>query len=124
MACTSSPPAYAHVFSGQLPKTPLTELDTEDDLSQLHTKYWGVSIDQDESEWVGKREQLPEIDESEVVRGCFALDLDVNGFTVSNLWICKDYIRIYNHCDHYCKGTRNKRNQHLAPSVVITGQPG
>jgi len=124
MASTSSPPAYAYVFSDILSKTPLIELDAKDHLSKLHSKYWGVGIDQDESEWVGTHEQLPEIDDSEVVRGCFALNLDISGLMVSKLWVRKDYIRIYDHCDHYYEDIRNKQNQHLASSVVITGQPG
>lgn len=61
-------------------------------------------------------------DESEVVRGCFALDLDNVGFAISKLWVRKDYLRIYDHCDSHCEDIR--RLEHLRPSVVITGQPG
>jgi len=104
--------------------TPLLELGVENKLSQLHTKHWGKGIDQDESKWAGQHELLPEIDESEVVRGCFALDLDVNSFRVSKLWVRKDYIRIYDHCDQYYEVTCNEQNQHPAPTVIITGQPG
>ena len=125
MASASTyPPAYAYVFSDTLPHTPLIELDAAHCLSQLHTKYWGVGTDQGETEWVGKHEQLLEIDESEVVRGCFALNLDVSCLMISKLWVCKDYIQIYDHCDQYCKDTYNKQNQHLLSSVIITGQPG
>ena len=121
----SSPsPAYVCVFPFELPVPPLQKLDVKSSCSRLHTKYWGKGIDQDESKWVGKRAQLPDIDESEVVRGCFPLDLDVDGFMVSKLWVRKDYIRIYDYCISHCEDTRNDQDQHLAPSVVITGHPG
>jgi len=122
MASTSSP-AYAYVFSSQLPNPPLLQLDVENNLSKLHTKHWGRDIGAEESKWLGKCE-LPDIDESEVVQGCFSLDLDVKGFGVSKLWVRKDYIRIYDHCSSYCENTLNDPNQHLAPSAIITGQPG
>jgi len=124
MASTSSP-AYAYVFSHRLlPDPPLSKLGVGHDLSRLHTKHWGRSIDEDESKWVGTHKQLPDIDESEVVRGCFALHLDVGGFNISKLWVRKDYIRIYDHCSSYCESTRNDPDEHLPPSAVITGQPG
>ena len=47
------PNPYAYVFGDGLPMPPLTKLDDTRDLSVVYTMYWGVSIDQDECEWVG-----------------------------------------------------------------------
>ena len=124
MASTSSL-AYAYVFSPELPVPSLSKLSVGHHFSKLHTKHWGRSIDADESKWLGKS-QLPDIDESEVVQGCFILDLDVKGFGVSELWVRKDYIRIYDHCSSHCENIRvlNIQDEHCPPSAVITGQPG
>lgn len=116
------PPPYAYAFLCELPSPPLLKKDDETHLSMFHAKYWGVSIDQDESTWVGAHGQLMAIEGSEVVRGCFALDLDSNYFTTSKLWVRRDYLRIYDRCDSHYEHIRN--NGHLSPSVVITGQPG
>ena len=59
----------------------------------FHAKYWGVGVEQDESKWVGAHSQLMDTSNSEVVRGCFALalDLDDDSLAPSKLWIRKDY---------------------------------
>ena len=66
--------------------------------------------------------QLMDTSNSEVVRGCVALDLDDDTLAPSKLWIRKDYLRIYDFCERRYKYIRN--NLHQAPSVVVTGQPG
>jgi len=120
------PPPYAYVFYN-LPKPPLTKLDDEGDLSVLHAKFWGVSIDQDERAWVEAHGQLMENDGSEVVQGCFALDLHIRRLMVSKLWVRKDYWRIYDHCRSHCESVLTAReNGFLSrpPIAIITGQPG
>lgn len=124
MAHSSS---YTDVFLSQsdLPNPPFQKIDQDARLSRFHTKYWNESIDQDESKWVQAHTklthtELTDTDESEVVRGCFRLDLG-HHFD-SKLWVRKDYIRIYDYCVNRYEHVRNKLRK--APSVVITGQPG
>ena len=76
------PPAYAYVFCNRrLPRPPLQKQGDDTDVSELHAKYWGVSINQEESEWVDVHGELVENDPdgSEVVRGCFTLDFPSHG---------------------------------------------
>ena len=114
-------PPYANVFL-YLPDPPFLKMDDGARLSVFHAKYWGVGIEQDESKWVGAHSQLMDTSNSEVVRGCFALDLDDDSLAPSKIWIRKDYLRIYDFCERRCEYIRD--NLHLAPSVVVTGQPG
>jgi hypothetical protein len=118
-------PAYAYVFRNRkLPRPPLQKQGDDTYVSELHAKFWGVSINQDESEWVGAHGELAENDPegSEVVRGCFTLDFPSKGCTVSQLWVRKDYLRIYDSCDNHCQRALDKDS--LPPIAVITGQPG
>ena len=119
------PPSYAYVFRNRkLPRPPLQRQDDDTYVSELHAKYWGVSINQDESEWVASHGELVENDPdgSEVVRGCFTLNFLSGGRTVSQLWVRKDYLRIYDSCDHHCQFALDKET--LSPTAIITGQPG
>jgi hypothetical protein len=93
-------------------------------LSDLHAKFWGVDIHEDEVKWLTTQPegQRMDVDGSEVGPGCFALDLKIRKLLVSRLWIRKDYIRIYDECKDYYEsppdGVPRPR------SVVVTGQPG
>ena len=114
---------YASVFQVALPRPPLLKLDDEERLSVFHAKYWGVNIDQDAPKWIGAQgQQLMAVDRSEVVEGCFTLDLDNNYFAASKLWVRKDYFRIYDRCDSHYEDVRNRLR--MRPSAIITGQPG
>ena len=123
------PPAYAYVFRDhRLPCPPLQKQDDKTDVSQLHAKYWGVSINQDESEWVDAHGELAENDPdgSEVVWGCFALKfLPSDGCLapMKDIWVRKDYLRIYDGCDNHCQRCWGDRRL-LSPTAIITGQPG
>ena len=110
-------PAYADVYYDVLPDPPLVKMDVIDDLSKLHSQYWSKNINADDQ----TSEQLPDVDESEVVRGCFTLTIRLPGKDkdFSKLWVRKDYIRIYDHCEGY--GTKIR---HKPPSAIISGQPG
>ena len=82
MSMEPPPPAYAYVFRNRrLPRPPLQKQGDDTDVSELHAKYWGVSINQEESEWVDVHGELVEndLDGSEVVRGCFTLDFPSHG---------------------------------------------
>lgn len=89
----------------------------------LHAKFWAKSIDVDRSEWENKQGGQPmEIEGNDVGPGCFLLDLGVEYFESSRLWVRKDYIRLYDGCNNYFNKFINLTIP--APSVVITGQPG
>jgi len=118
----ASRPAYADVFSGSFPRPPLGKVDDDEHISILHRKFWGESINHDESEWVGKHGNLPEDDESDVVQGCFTLDLGIRNLRTSIFWVRKDYLRIYDQCDSYYEQVCSR--QCKTRSIVITGQPG
>ena len=120
MASSSSPP-YAYVFSYRLPKSPFRKLDDENALSRLHIKYWNRSIDDEESTWASAHSAPMDTDESDIVRGCFPLQVNIPDFRIPNLWVREDYIRIYDYCDSHCK---NRRGVSLWPCAIITGQPG
>ena len=102
-------------------------------LSQLHRKFWGVSMKDEETKW--RQAQPPEpmdvdVDnqdseehekvEDDIGPGSYILTLDVPNMQVS-LWVRQEYIRVYNYCEDYLKAYKPST---LAPSVVITGQPG
>ena len=119
----SSP--YAHVFQPGEPGTPWDKLSASDPSppSMLHAKFWAKSIDEDRSEWEKEQGGEPtEIEGSDVGPGCFLLDLGIESFAFSRLWVRKDYIRLYDVCNTYFNEIINL---HVPPpSVVITGQPG
>ena len=119
---------YANVFDGVLPKLPLEPMEEECRLFKLHKKYWNKSIDDDERAWVEEHGPLTETENgSEVVEGCFVLDLGIKKFLTYKLWVRQDYIRIYDHCHRHYEGVRAEREQEtgfLPPVTIITGQPG
>lgn len=121
-ATTTQQPAYAYVFPYDLPIPPLRELDDEALLSKLHTKFWNQSIDDEESTWAGARGTLPETDESDIVRGCFTLEVNIPNFRISKLWVRKEYIRFYDQCNSHYENFDWK--QDLSPCAIITGQLG
>jgi hypothetical protein len=100
-------------------------LDHEEELSKLHAMYWGNSIDEDEAAWVQEHGQLVENDGSDVIQGCFALELQTDMPMASKLWVRKDYWRIYDHCHSHCESVRTAPNKMFRPPIaIITGQPG
>lgn len=115
---------YAYVYGDKLPWPPLLKVDVTHVVSELHSLYWNKKIDQDELEWVGTRPPLPEIDESEIVQGCFTLTLGVKDFIPKALWVRKDYLRIYDECKSFHKRICEDRGSQRPPSAIITGQPG
>jgi len=122
-------PPYSPVFGNNgLPVPPLTRLDDNSDLSVLHANFWNVSIDQDRHAWEGAHGELMENDGSEVVQGCFILDLHIRTLMVSKLWVRKDYWRIYDHCQSHYETVLTARRAGGAgthpPIAIITGQPG
>ena len=116
-------PVYPpHVFEPGQPKAPWPILSASDALSNLHAKFWGVDIHEDEVKWLLTQPegQLMDVDGSEVGPGCFLLDLQGAIVTRSKLWVRKDYLRIYDECKSYY----DEPDAETPRSVVITGQPG
>ncbi|KAI9442329.1 hypothetical protein H4582DRAFT_1809402 [Lactarius indigo] len=74
-----------------------------------------MNIDKDKDADEGEGE------EDETGPGCYILDLGVPDIRRSKLWVRKEYIRLYGYCNKYLE---LHRDDHMAPSVVITGQPG
>lgn len=133
---TSPEPSYDNVFSVE-PRTPWIKLADNEPLSQLHTKFWGRPIQDDEPELQMSSEGQPmddSEDQSEVGPGCFTLELGISEIRIQKLWVRKDYIRIYEYCNSHYNEVWSHPNpdSHLganwkppmAPSIVITGQPG
>jgi hypothetical protein len=137
----SPPYSYSSVFEPGFPETPWHKLASKNPISEFHSKYWGQSIDQDESEWRAKQaddqptqptdnmaDDQPaqptddmDVDERQPVLGCFSLNLDIR-LRPSRLWVREDYVRLYDRCDAYYNEAMGL--VHNRPSVVITGQPG
>jgi len=88
-------------------------------LAQLHSKFWGMSMEVEESEW--RRTQTPYESQLEVHPGCYVLDIGIKHLPFLKVWIRAEYIRIFDYVErHY----NHDRVHNLAPSIVVTGQPG
>jgi hypothetical protein len=113
-----------------------------EDLARLHAKFWRRSMEAEEREW--RKTQLEnepmavdvdecsggdttedtegdddEIDADEIDAGCYVLQIDISG--LEEIWIRKEYIKLYNCCDdHLTHGRQSMKPR----SAVITGQPG
>ncbi|KAH9051432.1 hypothetical protein EDB87DRAFT_1687260 [Lactarius vividus] len=97
-----------------------TQLHDTHALAQLHRKFWRRGMQgRPENKSVNVNEDKDEGDE--IGPGCYILDLGIPDLRRSKLWIHKEYIRLYEYCNKYLE---SRRNEQVAPSVVITGQPG
>ena len=112
-----------HIFQDGEPEVPWTKLRASSPCSELHAKFWGVDIHEDEVKWLQTqpKERFMYIDEGDVAPSCFALNLGIRYFCGSKLWVREDYIRIYDECKKYYEP---QDEAEAARSVVITGQPG
>jgi hypothetical protein len=113
--------------------------------AQWHEKFWGKSMAEEEQKWRdaqllkplegsglgnepwgGDESMYMGMSEAEgldddVIEGCYSLEVDIEGFAYPRIWIRAEYIRIYNALEsHYAEPSY----PYLAPSAVITGQPG
>jgi len=112
--------SYADVFRHGKPETPWPKLMSSDDLSNLHAKFWGKRIDQDELEW--RQRQADQLKENHVLPGSFVLNLGTDQIVSSSTWIRREYIQLYDRCNEHCN--KAIRLGSRPPSVVITGHPG
>jgi len=120
---------------------PWFKLTDDEDLPQLHTKFWRKSMVSEEAEWRGSQKSVGddsgdmsdgEVDpmdvdmdeqDDEIGPGCYVLNMGIETLPHSKIWIRTDYIRIYDYCSEYYELCRSLPHK-AAPSVVITGQPG
>ena len=124
MAHTATPSTLASVFILESDANSWTKLEDDRLLSQPHAKFWRKDMTEEEQEW---RRSHPVNDDdefwSDIGPGCYALDFGIEHLERSKLWIRNDYLRIYDYCNkHYDRVKSIGRG--VAPSVVITGQPG
>lgn len=120
-----APLPYAHIFEPGEPVTPWRKLPALSPLTKLHDKFWRKNIDEDRSKWEkeeGGGGAPMEVEGSDVGPGCFVLDLGIESFRISRLWVHKDYIRLYDGCNTHFNEISNMNVP--PPSVVITGQLG
>ena len=111
------------------------QLPDSDQLARLHGKFWGVSMQDEETKWrktqpneeplnVDVDNQKPEEHEKvedDIGPGSYILTLGIPGIEVSQLWVRQEYIRAYDYCEKYLDACIKAT---LTPSVVLTGQPG
>ena len=84
-------------------------------------KYWGKSIKDEESD----KSQLTlgdtmDVDSSNISERCQVLDISIKGIKPSKILIRSDYKLIYDQLEDWL----NHHSKGMAPSAVITGQPG
>lgn len=129
-------------FTSVVSYTPLGQwprIDDHEPLAQLHAKFWGISMLHEEQEWrnsqpipaVGdelETEDRMDVDfdlndvGSDVIPGCYVLDIGIDDFEISKIWIRAEYIRVYDYLETINDGTSKAEGR--APSAIITGQPG
>jgi hypothetical protein len=119
-------------------------------LTQLHVKFWGKTMADEERDWRNAQPPIGgEIDvedqcgdermdedgddiggdegertdvEDDFIPGCYALDINIEGIECSKIWIRADYIRIYDYLK--IRYTTPSYPPGRAPAAVLTGQPG
>jgi hypothetical protein len=117
------------------------KLDSGELLAQFHAKFWGTSMADEENEWHNSQPPIASgfgdedqdgderMDEGEstdldddIIPGCYLLDIGIEGFDFSKIWVRAEYKRVYDFVEYH----RNKPAipPGKAPSTVVTGQPG
>ena len=94
---------------------------TMDQTLTLFEKYWGKSIEDEESD----KSQLTlgdtmDVDSGNISDRCHVLDLSIKGIKPSKILIRFDYKRIYDQLEEWL----NYDSEGDTPSAVVTGQPG
>ena len=145
-------PALGKWHSANFTKWKSNLLDDNYPLAQLHAKYWGNSMIDQDQEWCNA--QLPvlvtggelgdedqdedqHMDEDgnegmygsettdlddDIIPGCCFLNISIAGLKYQKIWVRADYIQAYGYLEN-----RNNKFASTAgrpPAVVLTGQPG
>lgn len=101
---------------------------------ELHEKFWGKSMKDEEEEWRNAQRGKEPVDDERMdvddadaepideadKAGCYMLDIGIEEFRVKKIWIRADYIRTFDCLVSHCE----KRPKTKSPSAVVTGQPG
>ena len=97
--------------------TSWSKLEDNMKLSQLQSKFWGKSIEEEAKKWHRSHPTMKVDHTNDIGEECFGLDL---GIEVRNcrLWVQQDYIRIYDFC------VKQHEEGLLLLAVIITGQLG
>jgi len=66
--------------------------------------------------------QGTDLDDDDIIPGCYLLDIGIEGLNITKLWVRAEYIRVYDFIEYYHKNPSFPRER--APAVVVTGQPG
>ena len=125
---------------------PWLKLADSDEAAQLHRKFWRKSMVSEEAEWRGTQKPVGddpgdvsdgEVDPMDVDMdekgkeeevdfgpGCYILNIDIDDLPHPKIWIRAEYIRIYDRCSAHYESCLSQPSRDVAPSVVITGQPG
>jgi hypothetical protein len=109
-------------------------LPNHDKLVQLHSKFWGENMQNEETKWretqlekeptnIDVDNQTPEDvqEEDDIGPGSYILAIDIPGMGVPHLWVRQEYIRVYKFCEEYFD---SRKEADLTPFVILTGQPG
>ena len=90
----------------------------KDEESEWRNNQPGV-VDQDGNGCIDQdQDETTDMDDS-IILGCHILDISI---AVSCLWICANYIRVFNFFQTYYDKYVKPMDQ--VPSAVLTGQPG
>jgi hypothetical protein len=98
------------------------------DLAQFHSKFWGKSMKVEENEWfstqtveVRSEFEDPTDQNNDIIPGCYMLNIGIEGFAYPKIWVRAEYMRVFAHLQTFYDWPRA---HNVAPSAVITGQPG
>jgi len=80
------------------------KLGDDELLAKLHVKWWRTSILDEEEEWRSKQKSTitspgHEFDSDEFGRGCYVLDIGMQGIRLEKIWVRADYVRMYDLCN-------------------------
>src|SRR5882762_10803917 len=71
-------------------------------LALFHKKFGGKSMKDEESGWRKSQiridqdvDEITDVDD-DIISGCYVLDISIPRMPVSHLWICANYIRVFN----------------------------
>ena len=116
------------------------KIDDVEPPAELHAKFWGISMLDEEEEWRNSQQPIPAVGDelesedcmdvdfdvndisADVIPGCYVLNIGIKGLERSKIWIRADYIRVYNYLETINDGTSEAEG--VAPGAIITGQPG
>jgi hypothetical protein len=108
-------------------------LKPDDPYSVFHARYWGVSMQEEKRAWHAdnpdfeppSKEMSMDVDGDEnhdhgqdYITGCYALN--VQPLWEDKLWICAEYMGIFDYIVNFFKGGKKCRTQ----AAVVTGQLG